>query len=51
MQLAAEAVTEWVEEIRPSYGTARTPKVTYHLGSRGGHNLSASHDHVQTGGS
>ncbi len=26
-----------------------TPKITHHLGSPGGHNVSASHDHVQTG--
>jgi hypothetical protein len=27
-----------------------TPKITHHLGSQGGHNVSAGHDHVQTGG-
>jgi hypothetical protein len=27
-----------------------TPKITHRLGSQGGHNVSASHDHVQTGG-
>jgi hypothetical protein len=29
--------------------TRCTPKITHHLGSPGGHNVSASHDHVQTG--
>jgi hypothetical protein len=49
-RVAAVPSNAWAEEIRPSYGSARTPKITHHLGSQGGHNRSASHDHVQSGG-